>query len=140
MTFRAAVFIIEKRPRIGGTDLQALKSNSAVLARLLALAEPGYRDFTAKLLPTLDPERILGVRTPALRALARALRGSTEAEDFLASLPHAYQEENLLHAFLLADEKDYARCLERVEAFLPQVDNWAVCDQLSLPCFRRHRQ
>ena len=82
-----------------------------LLERLNALAEPGYRDFTAKLLPTVEPERILGVRTPALRALAKELRGTETAEAFLAALPHRYQEENLLHAFLLACEKDFSRCL-----------------------------
>ena len=110
-----------------------------ILDRLAALAEPGYRDFTAKLLPTVKPERILGVRTPALRALAKELRGTETAEAFLSALPHRYQEENLLHAFLLAYEKDFSRCLARTEALLPFVDNWAVCDQLSLPCFKKHR-
>ena len=119
---------------------ELIKENSALEARLRELAEPGYRDFSAKLLPTLDPERILGVRTPALRSLAKELRGTEAAEAFLDALPHRYQEENLLHDFLLAFEKDFGRCLARVEAFLPRVDNWAVCDCLALPCFRRHRR
>lgn len=119
--------------------MQTQNASELITERLFALAEPGYRDFTARLIPTLEPARILGVRTPALRALARELRGTQSAEAFLDALPHRYQEENLLHAFLLGTEKDFARCLARTEAFLPRVDNWAVCDQLSLPCFQRHR-
>ena len=108
--------------------------------RLFVMADPGYRAFTAKLIPELDPDRIIGVRSPALRALAKELRGTEDALVFLEALPHLYQEENLLHSYLLAYEKDFARCLARVEAFLPRVDNWAVCDSLSLPCFKKHRQ
>ncbi|MBR6119606.1 MAG: DNA alkylation repair protein [Oscillospiraceae bacterium] len=108
--------------------------------RLLAMSEPGYRAFSARLIPDLPPERILGVRSPALWALARELRGSDAADAFLGALPHLYQEENLLHGYLLAFERDFDRCLARVEAFLPWVDNWAVCDSLSLPCFKKHRQ
>lgn len=107
--------------------------------RLESLAEPEYAAFTRKLIPTLAPERVLGVRSAVLRALARELRGTSAAEAFLEALPHHYQEENLLHAYLLGFEKDPDRALTRTEAFLPWVDNWAVCDCLSLPCLRKHR-
>lgn len=119
--------------------MQTQKASNPITEQLYRLAEPDYQTFTAKLIPSLDPARILGVRTPALRALARTLRGTPAAKAFLDALPHRYQEENLLHAFLLAYERDFARCLARTEAFLPFLDNWAVCDQLSLPCFRKHR-
>ena len=120
--------------------MQTPESTELIFERLCALAEPEYKAFNAKLLPNLDPAQILGVRTPALRALAKELLGTEAAELFLAALPHRYQEENLLHAFLLALEKDYSRGLARAEAFLPFVDNWAVCDQMSLPCFQKHRE
>jgi 3-methyladenine DNA glycosylase AlkD len=120
---------------MGSTD--SARAAASLRERLFAMAEPDYAAFTAKLIPTLDPARVLGVRAPALRALARELRGTEEAEAFLAALPHAYQEENLLHAYLLAHEKDFGRCLSRVEAFLPQVDNWAVCDCMNPPCLRK---
>lgn len=112
---------------------------ASIRERLLVMGEPAYRAFTAGLIPTLEPDRILGVRSPALRAMARELRGSPAAAAFLDALPHPYQEENLLHGYLLAYEKDFAVLLGRVEAFLPWMDNWAVCDSLSLPCFRKHR-
>ena len=109
-------------------------------ARLMALRDEKYADFQRKLLPAVPPDRLIGVRTPALRSLAREWAGSPEAEAFLRALPHAFFDENQLHAFLLAREKDFLRCVERVEAFLPFVDNWATCDQLSPAVFRKHRR
>ena len=90
-----------------------------------------YRDFQRKLMPNLAPETIIGVRTAQLRRLARALRGTPEAADFMEALPHRFFEENQVHAFLIAQEKDFDRCLALVNRFLPVVDNWATCDQLS---------
>lgn len=107
--------------------------------RLFSLRDEKYAAFQRPLLPNLAPESIIGVRTPALRLLAKELRGSAEAEAFLAALPHRYFEENQLHAFLVAQEKDYRRCIERLESFLPFVDNWATCDQLSPRVLGRHR-
>ena len=107
--------------------------------RLFSLRDEKYAAFQRPLLPNLAPESIIGVRTPALRLLAKELRGSAEAEAFLAALPHRYFEENQLHAFLVAQERDYRRCIERLERFLPFVDNWATCDQLSPRVLGRHR-
>ena len=85
-------------------------------------------------------ESIIGVRTPAVRKLAKELKKEGKAEAFLAELPHRYFEENGLHAALLCEERDFARCLEQVERFLPWVDNWATCDSMSPPVFRKHRE
>lgn len=98
---------------------------------LFGLRDEGYAAFTARLLPTIDPARVIGVRAPAVRRLARELRGSAEADLFLASLPHHYLEENALHAALLEGVKDFDQALHQVELFLPHVDNWATCDSLS---------
>ena len=107
-----------------------------VLARLRGLSEPDYADFTAKLIPTVPRESILGVRLPALRKLAKELAASGEADAFLAALPHRFHEENLLHAMLLEPEKDLDALIERLDAFLPYIDNWAVCDTLRSGLFR----
>ncbi|MCR5826735.1 MAG: DNA alkylation repair protein [Oscillospiraceae bacterium] len=107
--------------------------------RLFALQDTDYRTFQARLLPTVPPERIIGVRTPALRQYAKELLQRGGTEDFLAALPHRYFDENQLHAFLIAAGKDYAETLAAVERFLPFVDNWATCDQLSPRVFRSHR-
>lgn len=99
--------------------------------QLLSMQDIPYRDFQRKLIPNIDPETIIGVRTPQLRQLARTLRGTQEAADFMAALPHRFFEENQVHAFLIAQEKDVDACLTLVNRFLPAVDNWATCDQLS---------
>ena len=103
----------------------------AIVERLRVLSDSGYRDFQAKLLPTVAKSTIIGVRTPAMRALAKELRGSEQAAVFLQELPHKYFDENQLHAFLINDLKDYDQCVRELERFLPYVDNWATCDQLS---------
>ena len=99
--------------------------------RLLSMQDIPYREFQRKLIPNIDPETIIGVRTPQLRHLARTLRGTQEAADFMAALPHRFFEENQVHAFLISQEKDFDVCLAQVNRFLPFVDNWATCDQLS---------
>ena len=99
--------------------------------RLFALADEKYKAFQSKLLPTVAPECVIGVRTPALRSLAKEIAGTKEAETFLGQLPHTYFEENNLHAFLLCRIRDFDVCLAAVDAFLPYVDNWATCDQMS---------
>lgn len=106
--------------------------------RLFALQDAPYGDFQARLMPTVERPRIIGVRTPALRALAKELYGGEAAERFMAELPHEYFEENQLHGFLISLEKDYERCLAMLGRFLPFVDNWATCDQLSPRCFKKH--
>lgn len=106
---------------------------------LFRLRDPGYREFQTKLIPTVAPDRMIGVRTPALRAYAKALSKTPAGESFLRDLPHAYFDEDQLHAFLLSEMKDFHRCLAEVDRFLPYMDNWATCDQLSPKCFRKHR-
>ena len=99
--------------------------------KLLSMQDIPYRDFQRKLIPNLAPETIIGVRTPQLRRLARDVRGTPEAADFMAALPHRFFEENQVHAFLIAQERDFDACLALVNHFLPHVDNWATCDQLA---------
>lgn len=110
----------------------------AVLERLLALRDEPYGAFTASLVPNIPPEQILGVRLPALRQLAKEIKREGGAEAFLGELPHRYHEENLLHAFLISLEKDYATALRETESFLPYVDNWAVCDSFNPKVFAKH--
>lgn len=107
---------------------------------LFSLRDEKFAAFQARLIPNVAPERIIGVRTPALRKLAKILRGSGEAEEFLKALPHDFFEENNLHAFLLCEMKDFDACVQAVEDFLPYVDNWATCDQMSPGVFRKNKQ
>lgn len=105
---------------------------------LFARQDLKYRAFNSKLIPTVDPERVIGVRTPEVRKLAKSIFGTPEAEEFLRALPHRYFEEDNLHAFLLERRKDYAQLIGELEVFLPYVDNWATCDSLSPAVFKKH--
>ena len=169
-----------------------------VQADLLRIQDVRYRDFLSKLIPTVAPEMIIGVRTPELRAYAKELSMSavetgddaakelsmsavetgddvakelsmsaaqssagrsakqvdrTERSDgsmsdfddsaaaaFIENLPHEYFDEDQLHAFIISEIKDYDKCMEEVERFLPYINNWATCDQMSPKVFRSHKQ
>ena len=99
--------------------------------QLFALQDLEYRAFHSRLMPTVDPETIIGVRTPELRKLARGFAREPEAAAFLQTLPHRYYEENNLHGFLIETIKDFDQCIGALDAFLPYVDNWATCDLMS---------
>ena len=108
-----------------------------VRARLSEMQDLKYRDFSAKLTPTVPPERIIGVRTPALRKYAAELSKTEDAAAFMAALPHAYHEENSLHGFLIERIADYDACVAALDAFLPYEDNWATCDLMSPKCLKK---
>ena len=105
---------------------------------LFALQDEKYRAFQVKLFPTLDPDTIIGVRTPDLRSYAKKLLKEEGISAFLSDLPHRYFDENQLHAFIVSEMKDYDRCMGEVSYFLPYVDNWATCDQMSPKVFKKH--
>lgn len=108
--------------------------------KLLAMQDPKYREFNTRIVSNLPPERMLGVRTPQLRAYAKELIKTDDADEFLMQLPHRYFEENQLHAFMISEMKDYAAVLTELEKFLPYVDNWATCDQLRPKIFKKHTE
>ena len=108
-----------------------------IVAELFRLRDQKYGAFQAKLIPTVEADRIIGVRTPQLRAFAKKLFKDEETAAFLASLPHQYFEEDQLHAFVISLEKDFDKCVAEVEAFLPYVDNWATCDLFSPKAFKK---
>ena len=107
-------------------------------AQLFALQDNAYADFQAKLLPTVPRETIIGVRTPTLRKMAKQVTKTPAAREFLQTLPHRYFDENQLHAIILSEEKDFNTCIALLNRFLPYIDNWATCDQLSPKCFKKH--
>lgn len=107
--------------------------------KLFALADEKYADFQAKFTPTVPREKFIGVRTPDLKKLAKELKGTPLAEEFVSSLPHEYFEENNLHGFLLDNYKDFDECLSRLEKFLPFVDNWATCDQTNPSALKKNK-
>ena len=104
---------------------------------LVSLADSEYKAFHSKLIPNVSGKRILGVRTPILRKYAKELRWES-AEKLLSSLPHRFYEEDNLHAFLLEQIDDYSKLIEKLDEFLPYVNNWATCDMMSPKCFAKN--
>lgn len=99
-----------------------------------------YKDFQGSLIPGVDAEYFIGVRTPRLRAMAKEYAKNKDIQEFLDDLPHKYFDENQLHAFIISGMKDYDKCVEELEKFLPYVDNWATCDQMSPGIFKKHKK
>ena len=108
-----------------------------IVAELFRMQDKDYALMQAKIIPTVDADRIIGVRTPALRAFAKKLYKDTDIDAFLAGAPHQYFDEDQLHAFVISLEKDFGKCMAEVDAFLPFIDNWATCDQLSPKVFKK---
>ena len=106
--------------------------------RLFEMQDLKYRDFYSKLMPTVSRDLVIGVRTPDLRKFAKEISGTSYAEKFIGILPHKYYEENNLHAFLIELTDDFGLCIERLNVFLPYVDNWATCDMMRPKVFRNH--
>ena len=104
------------------------------------MQDMAYRDFSSNLMPGIDKNTIIGIRTPQLRKFAKQLAQTEEAEQFLRQLPHQYYEENNLHMMLVAQIKDYENCLAEVERFLPYIDNWATCDLPVPKCFEKYKK
>ena len=107
---------------------------------LFANQDVKYRDFQSKLTPTIEANTAIGVRTPVLRKLAKDYSKRQDVDNFLADLPHKYFDENQLHAFILSEIKDFDECMGKLERFLPFVDNWATCDQMSPRCFKKNHE
>lgn len=107
-------------------------------AQLFALQDPEYRAFQCRLMPTIAPDRVIGIRTPQLRKFAQTFMKTGGAAEFLQALPHDYYEENNLHAFCIERLRDFDETIAALDAFLPYVDNWATCDMLRPKIFARH--
>lgn len=108
----------------------------SIMDKLIELEDKEYADFQSKLVPNISRERIIGVRIPEARKLAKEIR-EEEAREFLADLPHYYYDENILHGLLISEIKDYTSTIEELGRFLPFIDNWAVCDIISPKVFRK---
>ena len=121
------------------------KTMGKILEKLNKLQDKKYAEFQVKLIPTVDKKAIIGVRTPKLRELAKELvkadrEEKKEVDKFLQSLPHKFFDENQLHAFILSETKDFEDCIKKVDKFLPYIDNWATCDQLSPKSFAKNKE
>ncbi len=106
---------------------------------LFSFQDIEYREFHSRLMPTVDKQRIIGVRIPALRKFAKELFKTGGYEAFLNELPHKYYEENNLHAFLIEQMKDFDSVIRKTEKFLPHIDNWATCDCFQPKVFKKYK-
>ena len=114
--------------------------NEEIINNLNSLSDSKYRDFQIKLIPGTTSDQMIGVRTPDLRSYAKELSKRDDISDFLNNLPHEFFDENQLHAFIISLLKDYDKCMCEVERFLPYVDNWATCDQMSPKIFKKNKE
>ena len=133
MSVCSSPFVLYKK----GTSKKVIEE---IRTQLFSMQDLKYRDFQSKLIPTVEYDMVIGVRTPELRKYAKQLVKTDGISEFLRELPHAYFDENQLHAFIISEIKDYEKCLQEVEIFLPYVDNWATCDQMSPTVFKKHKE
>ena len=115
-----------------------MSDNNAFLKSLYALQDTAYGDFNAKLIPNISKDCFIGIRTPILRKMAKDMVKSGQYKDFISCLPHQYFEENQLHAFILSEIKDFDFVITETDRFLPYINNWATCDQLSPHVFKKN--
>jgi 3-methyladenine DNA glycosylase AlkD len=111
-----------------------------IIDELFKLQDKDYAIFQSKLTHGIPYGSFIGIRVPVLRKFAKKIAGSAEACEFTGSLPHKYYDENMLHALLISEIKDYDECILQTDRFLPYVDNWAVCDTMSPKVFSKNRQ
>lgn len=114
--------------------------NIMLKTQLFAMQDIKYRDFHAKLMPTVSKDRVIGIRVPVLRKFSKEFFKTERATSFLDTLPHTYFEEDNVHAFLIEQIKDFNLCIQKTEAFLPFIDNWATCDMLRPKVFKKHKK
>lgn len=118
--------------------MQIMKCKNDIVKTLYTFADEEYRNFNSSLIPNVEKKKFIGVRTPVLRKMAKDIVKSGCAVDFINNLPHQYFEENQLHAFVLSDLPDFDIVIKEIERFLPYMDNWATCDQMSPMVFKKN--
>ncbi len=106
---------------------------------LFSLQDEKYKEFFSALVPNIDKSRIIGVKTPQLKKLAKDLYEKPESKEFMSYLPHEYYEENNVHGFMIERIKDFDECIKETEKYLPYIDNWSSCDQLRPAVFKKHK-
>ena len=104
---------------------------------LLPLADSQYRSFNSRIIATVPEDKVIGVRTPQQRQVAKDVNKADYKDAFLSSLPHETFEENQVHGFIIELEKDRQKVIALLDEFLPYVDNWATCDCVSPAVFKK---
>lgn len=102
-----------------------------VVRELSANADAKYRDFIAKLVPTIEKDTIIGVRMGDLRRLAREIR-KEENLDIFNGAKFYYREEKLLYTlciFKMSESFDTA--MNALDEFLRYINSWEVTDLIA---------
>ena len=115
------------------TDVENLVRGS-----LLSMKDDEYKNFHSKLMPTVNPDKIIGIRVPVLRKFSAEIWKNGIGELFIKNLPHKYYEEDNVHAFCIEKITDIDTAIAETESFLPYIDNWATCDMFTPKVFARH--
>lgn len=111
-----------------------------IIDELFRNQDSEYKKFQEKLIPSVEADKIIGVKTPCLRLIAKTLFKEHEYSDFLLELPHRYFEENQIHGFILSLITDCDFLIAELENFFPYIDNWATCDQISPKIFQKNKE
>lgn len=83
-----------------------------------------YKSFHKKLVPDLDEDKIIGVRVPVLRKIAK----QAEKENTIIQNPYYYEEFMIKGLMIGYSKSDLNEKIKRLEEFVGLIDNWAVCD------------
>ena len=96
--------------------------------KLKELADKKYKEFHSSLCP--GTENIIGVRVPILRNYAKELFEEKDWKETIKEIDNEYYEEIMLQGMLIgqAKKEDINTILEYVEKYIPEIDNWAICD------------
>lgn len=104
---------------------------------LLKYQDLRYKDFHSGLVPNIEKEKFIGVRTPILRKIAKEMINDDSYKDFIRDLSHYYYEENALRTCILSLYKDLDDVLKELGIFLTYIDNWVTCDLLRPKYFKK---
>lgn len=99
--------------------------------KLSHLVDEKYGKFTLGLCKDTN-KKILGIRIPELRKIAKEMAKSQEAEKYIKDelkSKQEYLEEVLILGFVIGYIKvDIDRKLEYIKKFVPKIDSWEVSD------------
>lgn len=106
---------------------------------LFKMQNEKLRDYFLSTHPHIPAESVIGVKEGSLRQYAEKLLKTNRASDYIKLLPHDFYEENNLHAILVSKTKKLSTALERIESFLPYVNDTTTC-RLLVPYAFKKRQ
>lgn len=109
---------------------------AAFMEYLHTLGDENYKVFNQKIIP--DTENAVGIRIPALRAIAKQIAKGNAAE-FIACPKGNVHEELIIEGLVLTNVKcSYEELLSSMKYFSEKIYNWAICDTVSFKQLKKH--